>query len=61
MMMKVIVVLFMLSDIACTTFGSPAAGIKDANSADKAIDRSGLVSSRNRRDLSPGIKFVAKL
>ena len=61
MMMKAIVVQFLLSAIACTTLGAPATGIEDANSVDKAIDRSRLVSSRNRRDLSPGMKFVAKL
>ena len=55
-MMKEIVVLFTLSAITCTTFGAPVAGIKDANSADKAIDRSGLVSSRNCCDLSPDIE-----
>ena len=51
-MMKAIVALFTLSAIACTTFGAPPGVIKDASSTDKAIDRFGLVSSRNRRDLA---------
>ena len=50
-MLKAIVVLIMLSAIACTTYGAPVEA-NDGNFAAEAIENSGLVSSRNRRGLS---------
>ena len=52
-MQKVIVVLFALSAIACTTYGAPANAKNDDATEDAIIEESGLVSTRNRRGLSP--------
>ena len=60
-MMKAVVVLFALSAIACTAYDAPAADIKDGDAAAKAVEMSGLVSSRKRRGVQPGMKHVAEL
>ena len=52
-MQKVIVVLFALSAIACTTYGAPANTKNDDVTENAIIEKSGLVSTRNRRGLSP--------
>ena len=53
-MQKAIVVLFTLSAIACTTYGAPAnAKNDDIDLTENVItEKSGLVSTRNRRGLS---------
>ena len=51
-MQKVIVVLFALSAIACTTYGAPANAKNDDVTETAIIEKSGLVSTRNRRGLS---------
>ena len=51
-MQKVIVLLFALSAIACTTYGAPANAKNDDVTEDAIIEKSGLVNTRNRRGLS---------
>ena len=51
-MQKPLVLLFALSAIACTTYGAPANAKNDDVTENAIIEKSGLVSTRNRRGLS---------
>ena len=55
--MEATVVLFVLSVIDYTIYGAPAKA-KNGDIANNAIEKSGLVSSRNRRGLSTGTKLL---
>ena len=52
--LKATVVLIILSAIACTTYGAPVESDHD-NVAAEVIEKSGLVSSRNRRGIPKGM------
>ena len=58
--MKATVVIFVLSVINCTIYGAPAKA-KNSATAKNAIEKSGLVSSRNRHGLSTGTKLFIVL
>ena len=54
------VALLVLNTINCTTYGIQA-NAKDKDAAENTIERSELVSSRNRRGLSAGMKPVTNV
>ena len=56
--LKATVVLIILSAIACTTYGAPVESDGD-NVAAEAIEKSGLVTSRNRHELTKSMRFVS--
>ena len=55
MLKAIIVALSVLSTTTCTTYGAPG-NAKDVDAIANAIERAGLVGSRNRRGLSAGVK-----
>ena len=55
----VTVALLVLNTVTYTTYGTTS-NAKDRDTAVNAIERSELVSSRNRRGLSAGMKSVTK-
>ena len=58
-MLKATIVFIMLCATACTTYGAPVES-NDDNIAAEAIEKSGLVSLRDRRGIS-GSTYVVKL
>ena len=60
MLKAITIALLVLNTITYTTYGVPA-NTKDEDTADNAIERSELVSSRNRRGLSAGMKPVTNV
>ena len=60
MLKAIVVTLLVLSTINCTTYGIQA-NAKDKDAAENTIERSELVSSRNRRGLSVGMKPVTNV
>ena len=54
MLKAIAVALLVLNTINCTTYGIQA-NAKDKDAAENTIERSELVSPRNRRGLSAGI------
>ena len=60
MLKAITVALLVLNTITCTTCGV-LANTKDEVAAENAIERSELVSSRNRRGLSAGMKLVTNV
>ena len=55
--MEATVVLFVLSVINCTIYGAPAKA-KNGDITNNAIEKSGLVSSRNHCGLSTGTNLL---
>ena len=60
MLKAIVITLLVLSTINCTTYGIQA-NAKDKDAAENTIERSELVSSRNRRGLSAGMKPVTNV
>ena len=60
MLKAITVALLVLNTITYTTYGV-LADTKDGNAAENAIQRSELVSLRNRRELSAGMKPVTNV
>ena len=60
MLKAIVVTLLVLNTINCTTYGIQA-NVKDKDAAENTIERSELVSSRNRRGLSAGMKPVTNV